>query len=347
MLCEKNITALRMIRQHLVTRAAHEEYDRLYRDVSPGQNVYWNGFGDPPSISYRADFNDIEYNRERQAERKLVKGRFGGGNIGWIEKDDLELFIALYAKTSAKRDHKQYILRELIEREGPINISQMKESTGYLVKEITPALHKLQEAFLVYEDQYDGQWDRGWCMFSEMFPDVNPAKYTRNEALMKILLHFAHRHVYFDTKMAKSFYKLPEKEITAAALAAKESGELVSYGEGYLLKDDEGLLSENDFEIKKSVFAMHRNDFLVKSNEHVLKEKFRREDCDTLQYLLIDGEFAGAVAGHFKNGPYILEDVILTIPEEEAAARRNEIIDAIYCQNSREHSPLPMFGGKP
>ena len=39
-----------------------------------------------------------------------------------------------------------------------------------LVKEITPVLHRLQEAFLVYEDQYDGEWDRSWYRFEEMFP---------------------------------------------------------------------------------------------------------------------------------------------------------------------------------
>lgn len=43
-----------------------------------------------------------------------------------------------------------------------------------LVKEITPVLHRLQEAFLVYEDQYDGEWDRSWYRFEEMFPETNP-----------------------------------------------------------------------------------------------------------------------------------------------------------------------------
>ncbi|MCL2546761.1 MAG: hypothetical protein FWE06_06150 [Oscillospiraceae bacterium] len=73
---QQHITALRMERQHLNSTVSHAEYDALYRDTQPGQNVYWNGFGDPPSITYRADFNDIEYNRQRQAERKLLKGGF-------------------------------------------------------------------------------------------------------------------------------------------------------------------------------------------------------------------------------------------------------------------------------
>ena len=45
---DKNkITALRMERQHITQRANEAEYIDFYRDVQPGQNVYWNGFGDP------------------------------------------------------------------------------------------------------------------------------------------------------------------------------------------------------------------------------------------------------------------------------------------------------------
>jgi len=73
-----------MERQHLTRKANKIEYIDLYRDIQPGQNVYWNGFGDPPSLTYRANFNDIEFNRERQRTHSLIKGRFAGGNLGWM-----------------------------------------------------------------------------------------------------------------------------------------------------------------------------------------------------------------------------------------------------------------------
>ena len=98
MLDHHSIVGLRMRRQHLVQRADTVEYDALYRDTSPGQNVYWNGFGDPPSLTFRADFDDIAYNRSRQKSRTLLKGRFQGGNLGWIERADLELFAGAYRK---------------------------------------------------------------------------------------------------------------------------------------------------------------------------------------------------------------------------------------------------------
>ena len=71
--------------------------------------------------------------------------------------EDMELFLALYRKPITKPTAIQLRVLELIERDGPLGIQQMKEETGLLVKEITPALHRLQEAFLIYEDQYDGE----------------------------------------------------------------------------------------------------------------------------------------------------------------------------------------------
>ena len=47
----KKIVSLRMERQHFVKKANEEEYIALYRDLQPGLNVYWNGFGQPPTLS--------------------------------------------------------------------------------------------------------------------------------------------------------------------------------------------------------------------------------------------------------------------------------------------------------
>lgn len=340
------IIALRMERQFLSRKANKAEYINLYRDTQPGLNVYWNGFGDPPSITFRADFNDIELNRQRQKDHALIKGRFMGGNLGWIMAEDLELFACLFRKPLDKPSERQQVLLELIEREGPLNIQQMKESTGMLVKEITPVLHRLQEAFLVYEDQYDGEWDRGWYKFFEMFPDVDLARFSRQEALKILLRRFAYRNVLFDVKMAKSFYKLPEKEIKAAVSALVEEGILMEADDGYILKSDLDLLKNYVPTTFKFVCAMHRNDFLVKSNEYWLKDNFKHPGHETLQYLLIDGTFHGATIGHFRNGPYDLEDVILDLPAEEAAERKAEILEAVYAVNFGQSNQIKRYNGE-
>lgn len=331
------IISLRMERQHLINRADENEYLKLYRDTQPGQNVYWNGFGEPPVLSFRADFDDIEFNRSRQLDRRLIKGRFAGGNLGWIEPCDLELFAALYYKPLKKPTEIQLLIFELIERDGPVNIQRIKEETGLPVKEITPALHRLQEAFLVYEDQYDGEWDRGWYKFSEMFPEADLCRYTRTEALKIVLERFAYRLVWFDVSMAKSFYRLPQKEIEQAVDRLVSDGVLITSDRGYMLSADAEIIESYVPEALNFVYAFHRNDFLYKTHEHILKDFAKglteglSYDCEPLQYLLIDGEFHGAVVGHFRNGPYDLNDVVCDLPD--ADSRKEEIINAVRAAN--------------
>lgn len=343
----KKIVSLRMERQHLVGKASEQEYPALYRDLQPGQNVYWNGFGQPPTLSFRTEFNDLEFNRDRQLDRKLLKGRFAGGNLGWIIPEDMELFACLYGKPLTKPNDVQRYLADLIEREGPLNIQQIKEISGLLVKEIKPALHRLQEAFLIYEDQYDGEWDRGWYRFSEMFPQVDIHRYTRVEALEIVLQRFAYRMVWFDAAMAKSFYKLPEKEIKVAVSNLVKQGILVIHESGYLLKADADLLQSYQPNEFRFVYAIHRNDPLYKSQEPLLKEKAKEwtvgleYDHDPLQYLLIDGEFHGASVGHFRNGPYDLNDVVCDLTDWRE--RKEEIIVAIAAVNFGK-KPLRMMG---
>jgi len=327
------ILALRMERQHLTRPASREEYIALYRDLQPGYNVYWNGFGQPPVLSHRADFDDIEFNRQRQMNRDLIKGRFAGGNLGWIMEEDLPLFAALYRKPIKQPTLVQEMILRLIDQLGPLNIQQIKEETGLLVKEITPALHRFQEAFLLYEDQYDGEWDRGWYRLEEMFPEANLHRYTRHEALKIILQRFAYRMVSFDSAMAKGFYKLPEKDIRLAAAELVAEGVFIPLEKGWMLASDAALLKAYTPAQPRFVYAIHRNDVLYKACEPDLKALIQPlcdgmpYDHEPLQYLLIDGAFHGASVGHFRNGPYDLNDVVLDLPD--AASRREEIIAAI------------------
>lgn len=340
--------SLRMERQFFISKADQREYEELYRDMQPGQNVYWNGFGQPPTLVFRADFDDLAFNRQRQLKRRLIKGRFAGGTIGWIVPEDIELFAALYCKPLTNPTEMQLRILELIEHAGPLNIQQIKEETGLLVKTITPILHRLQEAFLVYEDQYDGEWDRAWCRFGEMFPNVNKESFNRKEALKAVLRRFAYRNVLFDIAMAKSFYKLPEKEIGIAVRELVSEKILEEFNGGYLLRTDAELLNTYIPKRCRFVYAIHRNDFLYKSYEHILKVQIKplcdhlAYDHEPLQYLLIDGEFRGASVGHFRNGPYDLNDVVCDL--SDAAERKEEIVEAVKMANFAK--PPKRFMGK-
>ena len=111
-------------------------------------------------------------------------------------------------------------------------------------------------------------------------------------------------------------------------MALVESGELAESEFGYITSDDKTLLEKYRAAPIKSVFAMHRNDFLVKSNEHWLKERWTHLYPDTLYYMLIEGEFCGLVAGKFRYTVEV-ENIILDLSAEEAAARKDEILQAV------------------
>lgn len=347
----KKIVTLRMQRQHLIRPAAEAEYDALYRDMQPGMNLYWHGFGQPPELTFRAGFDDVAYNRERQSRRELVKGRFAGGNLGWIVPEDLPLFAALYRKPIVGfMNDVQMTIMMLIERMGPLNIQQIKEETGFLVKVITPALHRLQEAFLLYEDQYDGEWDRAWYRFDEMFPECDLNCFTRAEALEIVLQRFAYRMVWFDTKMAKSLYKLPEKEIRGVCEVLAARGVFVQMDGGYMLAADAGIVKELPEDTPMPpVMAFHRNDFLVRAYEHELRETFKPVydalpyDHDPQYYVLVEGKFRAVSVGHFRYGPYEIHDIVCDSPD--MWAYKDAICAAVLREN--EGSVIQRFMGKP
>ena len=318
----RKLLSLRMQRQQLLVPIDQNGYGALYRDLQPGWNLYWHGFGQPPERTFRAAFDDIEYNRERLAKRDLIKGRFAGGNLGWIIPEDLPLFAALYRKPIVGfMDDVQLTIMKLIEQMGPLTIQQIKEETGYLVKVITPALHRLQEAFLLYEDQYDGEWDRAWYRFDEMFPEYNLEQYTRAEALDVILQRFAYRMVWFNTKMAKSFYKLPEKEIKLSCKRLAEQGVFTEADGSFMLTSDAEMMDDLPEQTLPPVRAFHRNDFLVRVFEHDLKARFKPlydalpYDHDPQYYVMVEGEFRAVSVGHFRYGPYEIHDIVCDSPD--------------------------------
>ena len=93
-----------------------------------------------------------------------------------------------------------------------------------------------------------------------------------------------------------------------------------------MLAEDVELLEGSTATPPHMTLVMHRNDILVKSYEHSIKERYSG-DYELLQLLLLDGELHGAVQGKFKYGPYIIENVVV---DEEYEDRREEILRAVH-----------------
>lgn len=90
--------------QFLFRKANKAEYIKLYRDTQPGQNVYWNGFGNPPSITFHADFNDIVFNCAARQCASLSMAGFpaviSGGSLRKIWNYNVCLIRTFYRRMS-------------------------------------------------------------------------------------------------------------------------------------------------------------------------------------------------------------------------------------------------------
>ncbi len=346
----EKIAALRLQRQRLVGPVQTEqEYQELFRMLSPVMTPYWCCPGDPPSISPRPSFDEKLLCNRLRMEHKLIKGRFQKGNIAYIFADELPLFGAVYQKTVPMAGQAQEIL-ELFQREGPLTVQGIKELTEMPVKEITPILHKLQTAFLVFENQEDGEWDRAWYLFSERFPETPIDGSKKKDGMETLVLRAARMLVKVSPEMLRSLYGFAAKETKEVLAGLVQAEKLFFDGEGYLLPEDLQELENLEGDCSGSAFALQRNDYLVRAFETSLKGKYQprgeNNDWTEIFYLLIDGKFQGAVLGKFHNGPFDLEDVVLDLPQEEAEARREEIVKAIGERANLEASPLKRYLGR-
>jgi hypothetical protein len=337
--------SLRFDRQFFLRQADKIKYDAFFRDVSPVNTTGWCEPGHPPAMPPHAAFNDDEYNFALRADRKILKGHFGG-RVGYVAAEDLQLFACLYCHPVTRLSQVQHDMYELIRTEGPLNIGSIKEITGLQVKNITPVLRRLQEAFLLFEDQADNEGDRAWYIFEDEFPDINLGSYSKTDVLTALLPRIAHRAVFFTDQTAKRFYSQQKKDIQAALDRLILAGTLTEASldgiRGYVLSKDAALLSSDTLPaVPPGVIVVQRNDFIARCTGYVTGSEW-----DTLYYLLIDGDIRGAVCGRFRFGPHDIEDIKLDLPADECAERKNEILGAVYTIFDYSLSPWKRYNGE-
>jgi hypothetical protein len=270
----------------------------------------------------------------------LVKGRFWGGNIGYVLAGDFELYATAFRKPITRFNPLQERLLEVLWSTGPLTPRQLAEERGRKNKEIMPALHRLQQAFRVYEAQEDSSWERSWSLLEAEWPDLDLERRSWQEAAGEV----ERGHVFATRAQLWSWSRWAVRSLDALLQRMQEQGRLLACviegaGEGWILPDDRKLAA---LEIPQGVFMLHKADLLVKSHRGALKECF--EGREVLQYLLIDGAFRGAVCGHWRIGPHDVDDIAVEL--EDTGARREEVVAAVARGYHLPHSHILRYDGQ-
>lgn len=341
------ILAERLRRQRLLEPVQTvDEYAALCRLLQPVTPAADTRPGDPPVLVHRAAFDDREVTSGWRADRRIVKGRFLRGTIGYVFSDELELYANAFQRPLGKLNPRQELLYETLLHAGPLTPRQIKEETGLLNKEIMPILHRLQHAFLVYEDQLDTDWERAWYVFSQEWPDLAVEPDRWEGAGREVLGRLIHAHVFITAEHIKDWSGWAVKDIKRLLQLMEAKGDIVSctvdgLGEGWTGTEDTSL---DLLAPSPTVFMLHRSDPLVRAVMSELKRRFA--GLEVLQYLLIDGDLRGAVCGHWRIGPHDVDDIVVDLPPEECAARREEIIRAVTWGYQPPFSRIRRYAGE-
>jgi hypothetical protein len=324
-------------------------YVELFRLLQPVSTVAYTRPGDPPRLIPRARFDDGAQADRLRAQRAIVKGRFLGGGIGYVLADDLSLYANAFQRPLARSSEFQEEVLAAVQNAGPLTPRQIKEETGLLNKQIMPALHRLQKAFLVFEDQVDEDWERWWYDFASEWPEVEVDESRRQTAAINVLLRFLQAHVFATLEQLKDWSQFPARFLRSLVQEMEGDNLIVpqtiqGLGEGWMRSQDVPMMEAGAGEIPPSVFMLHRADYLVRSHASELKRRFG--DHEVLQYLLIEGTFQGAIIGHWRIGPHDVDDIIVELPAAQQADRRDEILDVVAQWYHPPRSRILKYAGR-
>lgn len=353
----QNVIVERLHRQGLtepLTDERNEEsYLTLFRKLQPVAPVHFTRPGDPPKLVHRTLFDDIGMSFSLRERQRLVKGRFQGGRIGYVLEEDLMLYATAFRKQLKvyKQIHDDVMVA--IKESGGLSKDQLKEElSNYPPGEVGKALQDLQHAFLLYEQQMDTDWDTGWLVFAEEWFELPDDPESKERYMMKVLLQFVDSMVFATEGNIKSWSSWPSKVIRHIVSKLIEQNELVmveieEMGKGVMRSADFNLASTilTEQERSRGVWMLDKSDFLVRAELEELQSRYK--GLEVLQYLLVDGVFQGAVLGHWRIGPYDIDDIVLDMDLTEAEERKSEVIEAVRKIYDPEYHAILRYNAAP
>ena len=342
----QTVLAERLRRQRLIDPlTSPDSYMDLFKLLQPVSPIASSRPGDPPRLVHRTVFDDGLLVDKLRAQRILVKGRFLGGSIGYVLARDLALYARAFRRPLSGLNEIQRTVLQVVQHMGPVTPQQIKEETRLLNKQIMPALHRLQEAFLVYEDQKDSDWERGWYDFATEWPEIDEEATPWEPAAGQVVLRFLRGHVFATFEQLRDWSQWPAPRLKSLVAYLEQRQALLpltveGLGEGWIAADDR---LPQPAGAPPCVFMLHQADVLVRSHRSELKRRFGNHEV--LQYLLIDGVFRGAVLGHWRIGPHDVEDIVVHLLPGEQANRREEILAAVARVYQPPYSHILRYAG--
>jgi hypothetical protein len=342
------IRAERLHRHRFIDPVGSQDaYVKLFGLLQPVSTATHARPGAPPDLGSRTTSIVRNWMDRLRADRVIVNGRFLHRSVGYVLSEDFSLYANAFSRPLPHLSNAQEVVLDAVIHQGPLTPRQIKEEAGLLNKKIMPALHRLQEAFVVYEDQVDDEWDRAWYDFSSEWPEIQVEESRWESCASEVLCRFLKGHVFATMENLRDWSGWPARRLatligqmeTVGTIVPGSIGEL---GDGWTLPDD---VSLEPRELDPTVFMLHRADTLVRAQRSELKRRFGGHEV--LRYLLIDGEFLGAVVGHWRIGPYDVEDVVLEIPAHERTTRREEILRCVRDHYAQPHWKILRYDGRP
>lgn len=321
------VHAARLVRQGLAEPIARKSaFEALFRRLQPVSTGALVRPGSPPRLVHRTRFDSEAAADALRPSRRIVKGRFQGGGVGYVHAADLAVYANAFRKPLGEPSATQAEVFEAVRFGGPLTSSQIKEETGLLKKQINPALQRLQEGFLVYEDQVDDNWERAWFEFSSEWPDADLSDATRERDAAEVVTRFLEGFVFATEHQLCDWTQWPKKRVAMLIAELEREGavaatQVAGLGDGWLRPRDEHLPAARP---PRTAVLLDQDDFLSRAHRSELDRRFGRKDV--LQYLYAAGDFFGAVRGHWGFKPFDIDDVVIELPVAEARSRRDEVL---------------------
>lgn len=342
-----SILAWRLIRQGLDQKETDPgAYLALFARLQPVAPVYFSMPGSPPGLVHRTAYDDGPVADQYRGQRRVVKGRFAGGSIAYVLAEELALYAVAYCKPIRRFTPVQEQVLDILRSTGPLSSRQLRQESGLRHKQLMPALHRLQQAFLLYEDQEDGDWSRPWCLFGSEWPDIDLEAMAWEDAAAEVCRRQVQTLVFADFEALRHGLGFAVRDLRRLLADMEEKGVLAAttvegLGPGWMLPADRGLPAK---EPAAGVFMLHKADPLARPYSGQLKARFAGREV--LQYLLIDGEWAGAVCGHWRIGPHDVEDVIVEAAAADKLKRRDAVLAAVAWGYRPPRSHIRRYDGQ-